>query len=73
MKEIYITKPYLPPIDEYIEKISRIWQNHVLTNMGPLHREFEQYLTQFLQVPFCLAFANGHLALEMAIQSLETD
>mgnify|MGYP005774220191 CR=1 FL=1 len=71
MKEIYITKPYLPPIDEYIEKISRIWQNHVLTNMGPLHREFEQYLTQFLQVPFCLASANGHLALEMAIQSLD--
>ncbi len=71
MKKIYITKPYLPPLEEYINKISSIWQNHILTNMGPLHKEFEQKLTQFLDVPFCLAFANGHLSLEMALQALD--
>ena len=38
--------------------------------MGPIHKEFEQKLIKFLEVPFCLAFANGHLSLEMAIQVL---
>lgn len=58
-------------MDEYIEQISTIWQTHLLTNMGPLHKKFEQELTKFLKAPFCLAFANGHLSLEMAIQSLD--
>lgn len=70
MKEIFITKPYLPPMEEYVTVIKKIWENHILTNMGPIHKEFEQKLIKFLKVPFCLAFANGHLSLEMAIQAL---
>ena len=71
MKNIYVTKPYLPPIDEYIEKLKIIWKNHILTNMGPLHRELEQKLTHFLDVPYCLCLANGHLSLETVLQALD--
>lgn len=71
MKEIYVTKAFLPPMEEYVEKLSRVWDTHILTNMGPLHQEFERRLTQFLAVPGCLAFTNGHMALETAIQALD--
>ena len=71
MKDIYITKAYLPPREEYARMLDRIWETHQLTNMGPLHKEFEQRLKAFLKVPYCMAFANGHLSLETAIQALE--
>ena len=58
-------------MEEYVEKISEIWENHILTNMGPIHKEFEQNLTKFLKVPFCLAFVNGHLSLETALAALD--
>ena len=44
MRRINVTKSYLPPIDEYIEKIKPIWDSHYLTNYGPLHNEFEEKL-----------------------------
>ncbi len=69
MEDIYVTKSFLPPMEEYIDRISSIWESHRLTNMGELHQEFERKLTQYLQVPYCLAFANGHLSLETAIQA----
>lgn len=70
MKEIFVTKAYLPPMEEYVGYLSRIWDTHLLTNMGPLHQEFERKLTDYLGVMGCLAFTNGHLALETAIQAL---
>lgn len=70
MKEIFVTKAYLPPMEEYVGYLSRIWESHLLTNMGPLHQEFERKLTDYLGVMGCLAFTNGHLALETAIQAL---
>ena len=44
MRRINVTKSYLPPIDEYIEKIKPIWDSHYLTNFGPLHNELEDKL-----------------------------
>lgn len=70
MNEIFVTKAFLPPMEEYIQKLSRVWDTHILTNMGPLHQEFERRLAQLLAVPGCLAFTNGHMALETAIQAL---
>ena len=70
MKEIYVTKPYLPPIEEYEAKLETLWKTKQLTNMGPLHQEFEKKLETLFRVPHCLLFANGHLALEIAIQAM---
>ncbi len=69
MEDIYVTKAFLPPMEEYIDRIRSIWESHRLTNMGSLHQEFERKLTQYLRVPYCLAFANGHLSLETALQA----
>lgn len=68
---IYVTKPSLPPFEEYVGYLKRIWDNNVLTNMGPLHKEFREKLAEFLGVPLCLPVCNGHMALEMTLQAME--
>jgi len=70
-EEILVTKAMLPSMEEYIEEIKGIWDNHWLTNMGPKHNLLEEQLTEFLQVENISLFSNGHMALELTLQALE--
>ena len=69
-EKIYVTKPSMPPIEEYITEIQSIWDEHILTNMGPKHKKLEAELTEYLKVPHVSLMVNGHMALEMAIQAM---
>jgi len=66
---ILVTRSSLPPMDEYIEVIKTIWENSWITNMGPVHAKFEEYLKEYLEVKRLSLFTNGHLALELGIQA----
>lgn len=68
---IYVARSSLPPLNEYIKEIQPIWESACLTNMGPIHQNFERKLISYLDVPNVSLFANGHLALETAIHSLD--
>ena len=68
---IYVTKPYLPPLEEFIPLLERIWASHQLTNQGPYHAELEAALVEYLGVEHISLFANGTLALVTALQALE--
>lgn len=70
MDKTFVTRTYLPPKDEYFEKISGIWDNHILTNQGPLHKEFECELMKYLGLSNLHYVNNGTTALEIAIESL---
>ena len=65
---LYVTKPSLPPLEEYVKEISTLWDSRILTNMGVKHYELETALCEFLKVKNMKLFANGHLALEAALQ-----
>lgn len=67
---IPVTKPFLPPQEEYNELISGIWKRGWLTNMGPLANELEATLQKHLQVNHLLYVTNGTIALQMAIKAL---
>ena len=67
---IYVTQPLLPPLEEFIPYLERIWENKILTNNGPFHQEFERTLCDFLGVRHVALFANGTLALVTALQAL---
>lgn len=69
-KPIYVTQPYLPPLAEFIPYLEQIWQNKWLTNAGPFHQELETALTRHLEVPHLSLFANGTIALVVALQAL---
>ncbi len=60
----------MPPLEDYINEISSIWETHWLTNFGPKHQELEKKLCDYLNVNNIALFTNGHLALEAALQVL---
>lgn len=69
-KKIYVTQASMPDYKEFIEKIKPLWDSHLLTNMGSLHRELEESLKCYLDVPEFSLMVNGHLSLELAIQAM---
>ena len=72
MPPIFVTKPTLPPFDEYTTFIKKIWDNRWLTNSGPLHNQLQNNLAAFLNLTKenISLFTNGHQALEAALHAL---
>jgi dTDP-4-amino-4,6-dideoxygalactose transaminase len=69
-KRINVTQPALPPLEEFIKYLEKIWKSKQLTNQGPFHHQFEQELAEYLGVKHVALFANGTLALVTALQVL---
>lgn len=68
---IPVTKPFLPPIEEYKNYIDGIWERNWLTNGGPLVNELENILKDYLGVKHFLFTNNGTVVLQMALKLLE--
>ena len=47
---IPVTKPFLPPIQEYEKYLQGIWTRNWLTNNGPLVNELELALKDYLKI-----------------------
>jgi len=69
-KTIYVTRPSLPPLEEFTKYLQQIWESRILTNNGPFHQQFEKELADYLGVKYVSLFANGTLALITALQTL---
>ena len=70
MNNIYVTQPSLPPLEEFIPYLEKIWENKVLTNGGPFHQQLEKALCEYLGVEHIALFTNGTIALITALQVL---
>jgi len=69
-KPIYVTEPFLPPLDEFIPFLKKIWDSKTLTNSGPFHQQLESALCNYLGVEHISLFTNGTIALITALQAL---
>lgn len=69
-KHIYVTQPFLPPLEEFLPYLEQIWSGKVLTNGGPFHHQLEKALSQYLRVDHIALFTNGTIALVTALQAL---
>lgn len=69
-KPIYVTQPFMPPLEEFEIYLKQIWESKRLTNNGQFHQQLEQELAEFLGVPFISLFSNGALALVTSLQCL---
>ena len=70
-KPIFVTKPFLPPLSEFLPALESIWESHNLTNSGPFHQQFEAELCDYLGVNYISLFTNATIALITALQALE--
>ena len=69
---IFVTRPYLPPLESFKEGCEEIWQNQWLTNNGPMLIRFQNALAKYLDVPETnlALFNNGTLALELGYYAM---
>lgn len=68
--KIYVTQPFLPPLQEFIPYLEKIWASKFLTNGGPFHQQFEHALCSYLGVKHISLFTNATIALVTALQAL---
>lgn len=68
---LYVTRPSLPPLEEFIPYLERMWESKILTNMGQMHREFERALADYLGVEHIALFNNGTVALLTALKAMK--
>ena len=67
---IMVTKSSMPDYEDYIKEIKPIFENHHLTNMGPVYKKLQHQLIEYLNVPYLSMFVNGHTALETVFQAM---
>lgn len=66
---IEISKPFLPPFDEFQSLMKEVWERNHLTNSGPLSKELEQKLKEYLEVPNFTLVSNGTISLQIAFKA----
>ena len=69
-KNITVTSPLLPDLEEFTKSLQEIWQRKWITNNGVLHAQLELALAEYLKVPYVSLFTNGTLPLLTALQAL---
>ncbi|PRZ43870.1 DegT/DnrJ/EryC1/StrS family aminotransferase [Tritonibacter scottomollicae] len=69
--KIYVTQPFLPPLEDFLPLVEEIWASGYLTNGGPLHQRLENALAEYLGVEHLALFNNGTIALITALQALD--
>jgi dTDP-4-amino-4,6-dideoxygalactose transaminase/glycosyltransferase involved in cell wall biosynthesis len=69
-KEIFVTKTFLPPFEEYVKYLKRAWDKRWVTNQGELALELEEKLKKYLNVKHAFFVSNGTLALQLSIKAL---
>ena len=69
-KQITVTSPLLPPLEEFIPYLQQIWDSKWITNNGQFHQQLEKALAEYLGVEYISVFTNGTLPLITALQAL---
>ncbi|WP_443641943.1 DegT/DnrJ/EryC1/StrS family aminotransferase [Candidatus Njordibacter sp. Uisw_039] len=74
MKEyIYVSKPAMPPLEEFLPYLESIWESQILSNGGVFNDRLEKDLCSYLGVEHISLFSSGTTALIAAINSFDLD
>lgn len=70
-KDIFVSQPWLPRLDDFVERLELMWHTKNVTNNGPLVRELEERLSSQLNVDYVITFSSGTAALLASLMALE--
>ena len=70
-KPIYVTRPSLPPFEQYVEKLKTIWESGILTHNGPLVQKLEKEIDTYLGTDTTVVVTNGTIAMQLAMRALD--
>lgn len=68
---INVTRSSMPAFEEYINELRPVWESRWLSNRGAASIKFEEMLKAYLNIENLYLFANGHVALEVALDVLQ--
>jgi dTDP-4-amino-4,6-dideoxygalactose transaminase len=68
---LYISRPVLPPLEEFVHDLEEIWASHTLTNMGAFHARLEAALNERVGFGQLSLWNNGTTALLAALAALD--
>lgn len=66
--KIYVTRSSLPPLQEYLPLLEKLWESRYLTNNGVFHQQLEKGLKEYLGVPHISLFSSCTAALFAALK-----
>jgi len=69
-KQIYVTSPTLPTLEEVIPKMSQMLERKWVTNFGIFHNQLEQMIRDILGVKYVVMCCNGTVALFLLLKAL---
>lgn len=69
-KKIYVTEPFLPPLEECLPYFEEIWKSKILTNNGPFLQKFEKHLCSYFEVDNISVVNNATSGLMLACKAL---
>ncbi len=69
-KGIYVTKTFLPPVEEYIALVRDIFKTGWITNFGKYHDLLQSNLKEFLSVENLVLTSSGTTALQVTYKTL---
>jgi dTDP-4-amino-4,6-dideoxygalactose transaminase len=69
--KIFVTKTFLPPLEEYVKYLEKVWDSRWLTNNGQLAQELEKKLSEYLGIKHVIFVSNGTIAIQLAIKALD--
>ncbi len=67
---LHVGTPNIGLKEDILARIEDILDRRMLSNGGPLVKEFERRVAEIANVKHCIAMANGTIALEIAIRAL---
>jgi dTDP-4-amino-4,6-dideoxygalactose transaminase len=70
-EKLHVGRPNIGNRDHLLVRINDMLDRNWLSNNGPYVQEFEQQISDTLNVKHCIAMCNGTIALEIAIRALE--
>lgn len=72
-EKVFVTKSFMPPLNEYMQYVEKVFNNAQLTNGGPLVKELEAKLIDYLGIDNIQYVTNGTIALQLALRALDIE
>ncbi len=69
-KLLPVSRPSLPPLQEYVRLLEDIWDRRMLSNFSLYARQFEQKAQGYLGNPFTRAVVNCDIGLVLSVAAL---
>lgn len=68
---LHVGRPNIGSRDRFDALVDAMFESRWLSNDGPLVRQFEREVCEYLKVEHCVAMCNGTIALEIATRALD--